>query len=143
MSDSSLIDYHYTPSEMDLAREMKDFGLKWPFGIGDCFCTSEDQMYVCINIVEEDSKTWIEATKQKLRFSLEEVVWLPKRTQGIQWLKERGWRLTFKTQGNNSILEAIGGEPSTIPLIEGFGRTEFESLYSVMGQISQAESGEF
>ncbi len=110
MSDEGIVDYHYTPTEMDLAREMKDFGLEWPYGIGDCFCTEEDQMFVAINIVKEDSTTWIEATKQKQRFSLKDIVWLPKRTQAIQWLKERRWRIQFKPQGNNCVLEALGGD---------------------------------
>jgi hypothetical protein len=143
MSDASLIDYHYTPTEMDLAREMKESGLNWPYGVGDCFCASEDQMYVCVNTVEEGSTIWVEAAQQKMRFPLEEVVWLPKRTQCIQWLKERNWRLKFKTQGNNHVIEALGGEPSSVPLVEGFGRTEFESLYGVIGQIAQLESGGF
>jgi len=122
------MDYHHTPAEMDLARQMRDVNLDWPYGIGDHFCTLQDIMYICLEISGQNGD--IQIVSHQDRFPLIQVYWLPKRSQAMQWFLERGWKLVIQTNERMTRMEAIN--PHTGDVIEGLGKTEMEALYDTM-----------
>lgn len=132
------MDYHVTTAEMDLARQLHEMNLQWPYGTGDQFCTDDsDEMEICLEIQMQGGD--ISVSSHSKRHALEEVRWLPKRTQAIQWLNERGWKLTIESNQSMAHVEGINRQKGGV--IEGFGHTELEAIYSAM--LQALESMEF
>jgi len=121
------MDYHITVSEMDLARQMRDMNLQWPFGTGDHFCTPDNKMMVCLGVEGQGEQASV--ASHDGRFPLNNVSWLPKRTQAIEWLTEREWKLVIHTTEKSTTIEARNHKYG---VAEGFGRTELEALYDTM-----------
>ncbi len=131
------MDYHLTTAELDIARELHEMNLSWPYGVGDHFCTNSEGMQICIAIEREGEKTLIRSHEGT--HSLEEVSWLPKRTQAMQWLLERGWKITVQSNERMARVEGLNRQSGGTGVIEGFGKTELEALYAAMLQVLEQQ----
>ena len=123
---------YVTPAMMNLARQLRDINLDWPYGTGDHFCTSADKMQICLGVEQDGENVWVQSHGEQ--FALKEVAWLPKRTQALQWLMERGWKLTIQSNEKRTLIQAINTRNPGMP-VEAFGQCELEALYDTMLRI--------
>jgi len=118
---------------VDLARQMRDTNLNWPYAVGDHFCTSLGQMETCLEIDQSNGDVWLRSHNG--RFPLKDVAWLPKRTQALDWLQEHGWRINVHGDEKSARVQAVNAHSHGSPVLEAIGHNELEAIYDTMLQI--------
>jgi hypothetical protein len=121
---------------LDIAYHMKLVGFKWRYKLGDLFTKDSSEVCIVLNIQREGDKVII-FDKNDRQYNPNEVVWLPRWTDCVDWLKERGYRkVCVETKPNYSSVEITSEHKG---FINGIGRTDLEAAYSAIIQVLELE----
>ncbi len=121
---------------LDIAYQMKLVGFRWDYKIGDLFTKDLSEVCIALDIQGEYDQAII-FDKSNRQYSPDEVVWLPRWTDCVDWLKEHGYqKICVDTKPTYS---SVGITSEHKGFINGIGKTDLEAVYSAIVQALELE----
>lgn len=121
---------------LDVAYQMKLAGFRWNCRIGDLFTKDLSEVCIVLDILKEGDTVLI-CDKNNQQYAPDEVIWLPRWTECVEWLNERGYRkVCVETKPNYSSVEITSEHRG---FINGIGKTDLEAAYSAIVQVLELE----
>ncbi len=121
---------------LDIAYQMKLVGFRWDYKMGDLFTKDLSEVCIVLDIQREGNQAII-FDKSNRQYSPDEVVWLPRWTDCVDWLKEHGYqKVCVDTKPNYSSVEITSERKG---FNNGIGKTDLEAVYSAIVQVLELE----
>jgi len=121
---------------LNIAYQMKLVGFRWDYKMGDLFTKDLSEVCIVLDIQGECDQAII-FDKSNRQYSPDKVVWLPRWTDCVDWLKEHGYqKICVDTKPNYS---SVGITSEHKGFINGIGKTDLEAVYSAIVQALELE----
>jgi hypothetical protein len=121
---------------LDIAYQMKLVGFTWDYKIGDLFTKDLSEIRIVLDLQGEGDKAMV-LDKNNQQYAPKDVVWLPRWTDCVDWLKQRGYaKVCVDTKPNYSSVEITSEHKG---FINGIGKTDLEAIYSAIVQVLELE----